>query len=91
MIIFRYAVNKLDQERLQVDFNIGICMDGVCEDIPVLTGLLVPIPFCNTNGTFSLPGGSLTGFLEHVASGATDAAINLVLETLGIKVNNTGC
>ena len=87
MIILRYTIDKLDQEKsFRVDFIIEICIDNVCEDVPVLTEFLVPIPFCNTNGTYGLPGGSLSGFLEHIASGTSDAAINLVLETLGIKV-----
>ena len=84
----RYAVDKLDEEKsFQIDLSLVLCIDNNCETIPVFSKLLVPIPFCNPNGTFSLPGnGTLAGVLEQFGTGASEAAIDLVLSSLGIKV-----
>ncbi|XP_072048757.1 uncharacterized protein [Amphiura filiformis] len=90
----KYKIDKLDaQKSFQIDLSVIVCIDGTCEMIPVVSQLLVPIPFCNTNGTLSLPGGSINGYLTHLAGDVTDTAIDLVLNTLGIKefVSDQAC
>ena len=84
----RYAIDKLDEEKsFLVDLSVMVCIDNSCNTVPIVSQLLVPIPFCNPNATFSLPGnGSLAGVLDKLVSEASDNAIDLVFSTLGIKV-----
>ena len=48
---------------------------------------MVRIPYCNTNGTLSLPGGSLDSYLNQLSGTITEGAIDLVLNTLGVKAS----
>ncbi len=47
-----------------------------------MSALVVPIPFCNSNGTRGLPGGSLESYMEKLAT----RPLNVVLGSLGVKV-----
>ena len=87
-IIFRYLIDKLDEEKsFLVDFSLDLCIDDTCEMVPIVSKLLVPIPLCNPNGTFTLPGnGSIAGVLGQLVADSSDAAIDYVLNSLGIKV-----
>ena len=88
IIVFNsFTIDKVNAAKFfEVSASVNICIDGFCETIPVFTQLLIPIPFCNTNGTLALPGGSVLGYLEQLATDTTEGSVNLVLEALGIKV-----
>ena len=69
------------------DLDLTFCTDGECTDMDVLDGATVPIPFCNPNITFTLPGdGSIIGFAKFVGKGVGDEAIQAVLRKLGLEV-----
>ena len=71
----------------EIDLYLRICIDGICDTISVVSRLLIPIPFCNQDGSFTLPGnGTLAGVLEQFAEDASNTAVDFILETLGIKV-----
>ncbi len=84
----RYSIDKLDTEKsFEVELFVTLCIDDDCDVIPVVSEFLIPIPFCNRNGTLSLPGdGTLAGYVEHSMKDAKAAAVDLVLNSLGIKV-----
>ena len=80
-------MDKVDEQRsFSYHLAVDVCIDDSCESISILSQWLVPIPFCNTNGTLALPGGSIDGYLSHLNGIVTEEAISLVLHTLGIKV-----
>ena len=75
------------QKVFQIDLSVTLCIDGTCRPIYLLQAAHVPIPVCNENATFSLPGdGTISGYLESLGGQVTDAAVDLVLEHLGLKV-----
>lgn len=85
---YSFTVDKLTAEKVfVVDLSVTLCIDGTCTPINLLHGARVPIPICNANGTFSLPGdGTIAGYLDTLTGGITDAAVDLVFESLGLKV-----
>ena len=87
----RFTVDKLTAKKeFLIDLSVSLCIDGTCTPINLLQGAHVPIPICNTNATFSLPGdGSIAGYLDTLAGEITDVAVDLVLDTLGLKVTLT--
>ena len=86
-ILCRYAINKLnDQKSFSIDFEIDVCIDNTCKTVPIISALVVPIPFCNSNGTQGLPGGSLESYMEQLATDAEYVAVDVILSTLGVKV-----
>ena len=84
----RFTVDKLTaQKEFLIDLSVSLCIDGTCAPINLLQGALVPIPICNPNATLSLPGdGSIAGYLDTLAGEVTDVAVDLVLDSLGLKV-----
>ncbi|CAH1242180.1 Hypp6488 [Branchiostoma lanceolatum] len=74
-----------------VDFAVSLCLDGDCsETFPLLKQSRIPQLGCNTN--FTLPGGSIHGFMkyllndtiENVGQELSEAGINAVLKHLGL-------
>ena len=54
-----YSINKLDAEKVfEIDFGASVCPDGeeCIFDIDIIEDYRVPIPLCNSNFSFSLPG-----------------------------------
>ncbi|XP_071798137.1 uncharacterized protein [Asterias amurensis] len=82
-----FTVDKLTaQKEFLIDLFVSLCIDGTCTPINLLQGAHVPIPICNPNATFSLPGdGSIAGYLDTLTGGITDAAVDLVLNKLGLQ------
>ncbi|XP_022102001.1 uncharacterized protein LOC110985344 [Acanthaster planci] len=82
-----YNVDKLTaQKEFLIDLSVVLCIDGSCRPIHLLQAAHVPIPICNPNATFTLPGdGTISGYLESLGGQVTDAAIDLVLEYLNLK------
>ncbi|XP_066300826.1 uncharacterized protein [Branchiostoma lanceolatum] len=87
-----YSINKDDLEKMfVVDFAVSLCLDGDCsETFPLLKQSRIPQLGCNTN--FTLPGGSIHGFMkyllndtiENVGQELSEAGINAVLKHLGL-------
>ena len=85
----RYTVDKLDKPRsFSFDMSVNVCIDSSCETITVLSQWLISLTSCSSNGTLTLPGGSIDGFLLQLAGDVTDEAVELVLDTLGVKVSH---
>ena len=85
---FRYSIAKLtDVFRLTLDMS--LCLDDACHEIGVFNELDIPIPFCNTNfSSFQLPGdGTILGFAEYLGEKVGDAAVNMIIERLGLDVS----
>ena len=87
LLYCRYTINKPGDEFFVIDFAIDVCIDSGCKVVQLLSQQMVPIPFCYTNGTLSLPGGSLDGYLRQLAGNIVEENIDLVLNTLGVKVS----
>ena len=62
-----------------------MCIDNACKKVPIVSQMLIPIPFCNPNGTL-LGNGSFAGVLDYFKEDASIAAVDLVLNSLGVKV-----
>ena len=87
-VICSFAVSKQrGVNTYLINFELTTCIDGPCETLPILTEVLVAIPPCNINGTFTLPGGSVEEYVNRLpVAGITDSVIDTVLSTLGVKV-----
>ena len=87
----RFSVDKLDVEKsFSVSLSIELCIDDICDTAEVFKGFKVPIPFCNTDFTnFQLPGdGTIQGFVQELGENIGGAAVNIVVEKLGIAVSS---
>ena len=84
----RFTVDKLTAKKeFLIDLSVSLCIDGTCTPINLLQGAHVPIPICNQNATFSLPGdGSIAGYLDTITGEITNVSVDLVLGSLGLKV-----
>ena len=84
----RFSIDKRDdQQSFSLDLDFEFCVDNDCKPMEILNGALVPIPLCNPNTTFGLPGGgSIVKFAEFLQGRITDEAIQAVLRRLGIEV-----
>ena len=55
-----YTIDKLTEDKVFVlDLALSLCLpDSECDtpSIDILKGIRVPIPLCNENATFALPG-----------------------------------
>ena len=90
----RFSVDKLDLEKsFSVSLAIELCIDDACETVRVFEDFKVPIPFCNSNFTsFQLPGdGTIQGFVQELGENIGGAAVNVVVEKLGIAVSSFSC
>ena len=84
----RFTIDKLDDiQSFALSLDIEFCPDGDCTSMEILDDLIIPIPFCNPNITFSLPGdGSIAGFVEFLKDKITDESVTAVLRKLGLEV-----
>ena len=86
-LLFRYNVNKLAKSFI-VSLSLNLWIDGNLRQINLLQGAQIPIPICNSNATFTLPGdGTVDGYLAFLKGMITDEAVDLVLDSLDLKVN----
>ena len=75
------------EEFFKINLAITICYNNACPTISVLRNAAVPIPLCNLDATFELPGGgSFAAFAQYLAGNVGDFAIQAGLRKLGIKV-----
>ena len=82
----RYSANT-SEEFFVLNLSVDLCIDNFCDAITILGDQIVPIPLCNPNGTLTLPGdGTILGYVESLYSEADEAAVDIVLSALGIKV-----
>ena len=84
------TIDKLDaEESFRINLDISVCIDSDCSTTPVLQDSLVPIPFCNLNASFQLPGdGSFAGLARELAGNVGELAIQAGLRKLGIEVGS---
>ncbi len=76
-------------QTLIITLSVYVCIDENCDRTPILSDNVVPMPFCNENGTLSLPGdGTIDGFLRHISGRYNGTIIDTVLSSLGIKVRS---
>ncbi|XP_038050876.1 uncharacterized protein LOC119724026 [Patiria miniata] len=96
-ITLRYSINKLESEKMfEIDFGASICQgaDDCIFDVDIIQDYRVPIPFCNSNFSFALPGGNnLRDFVNEVGRNAGQEAVNVFLEFIGLrdKINDGQC
>ena len=74
---------------MKVTLSIELCIDDGCETVKVFENLKVPIPLCSTNFTsLLLPGnGTIQGFAAVLANNVGEAAVDVVVEKLGLTVS----
>ncbi|XP_072033446.1 LOW QUALITY PROTEIN: uncharacterized protein [Amphiura filiformis] len=82
-----WSVDKLSSEKVfQIDLRLGICIEGDCVEVIILDGIKLPIPICDTNAEFKLPGdGSVSGFLSEIGSTSGIFAVDAVLRHLDLQ------
>ncbi|XP_019616817.1 PREDICTED: uncharacterized protein LOC109464305 [Branchiostoma belcheri] len=88
-----YSIDKDDLEKMfVVNVVVSLCLDGDCsETLPLLKQSKIPQIGCITN--FTLPGGSIHGFMEYLLNNTienagrelTEAGISAVLKHLGLN------
>ena len=69
--------------------KLTLCIDGTCNDIPVLPGILLPKPACtNEPQSHRLPRDvTITEFKDSLGGEVGDPAVELVLQKLGFYVS----
>ena len=72
----------------ELNLSFTISVEGEDSNFPILSSTTVPIPVCNEDASFSLPGdGSIGGFVKALGESFAQTAVDEVLKRLGIKVN----
>ena len=80
------TIDKVE-ESFQINLDMTFCLDGDCTPIPILSDAIIPIPFCNPNATFELPGdGSFAALAKDLGGNVGELAIQAGLRKLGIQV-----
>ena len=89
LIFCRYSVDKLDVEKVFVlSLALQIDIEGDVTAITILSDINVPIPGCNEDASFTLPGdGSIQGFVRAVGENFGQAAVQAVFRKLGLEVS----
>ncbi len=73
---------------LTVDLAFSVEVEGSTTYFSMLSDAQLPIPLCDENTPFILPGdGTIAGFAQLFSDGFTPTAVDVVLERLGLKVN----
>ncbi len=84
--IFRFSVSKLDADKVfEVDLSFQLKLDGDITNFNIATDTRVPIPICDPNAAFTLPGDwSITAFVRAVGKNVGQSAVEAVWRNLGI-------
>ena len=84
----RFSVDKLSEQKLfRIDFTFTLTLEEETTVNPILRDFTLPVPICNQDIPFSLPGdGSIQGFVKRVGRNFTQTAVDVVLHQLGVKV-----
>ena len=81
-------MTKLDQQKhfaFYLSFN--LTLDDNTEEFPFISGATLPMPDCNEDSVYVLPGdGSIKGFADTLGTNASQTAVELVLRQLEFKV-----
>ena len=90
MPFYRYSIGKSESTE-QLSFNLAYRLE-MEEEIPVNFNILsdyrVPIPVCNENFTYMLPGdGTIEDFARRIGNNFTQLAVDDVLQQLQIDVS----
>ncbi len=74
---------------LTVDLAFSVQVEGSTTYFSMLSDAQLPIPLCDGNTPFILPGdGTIAGFARLYSDGFTTTAVDVVLEQLGLKANS---
>ena len=86
----RYSIARSeDASVFSITLDLIVCIDDVCNIIPVFHEVGLPNPQCDIDySTFALPGdGSVAGFLEYLDGNVGESATELILKKYGLEVN----
>ena len=85
----RFSVLKLDDtDEFNFDLDLMLELEGTTTPITIMADTRVPIPLCNDNPLFTLPGdGSIAGFVRGLGQDISQIAIDIVLQELELKVS----
>ena len=71
-----------------MNLNFQVEIEGVTTTFPILSDIRIPIPICNENAIFVLPGdGSIEDFARIYGDGFSKTAVDVVLQRLGLEVS----
>ncbi len=84
----RYSLDR-SEDTLSITLDLILCIDSICNTIPVFSEVGLPKPVCNVDySTFTLPGdGSVAGFVEYLDGNVGEFATEIVLKKYGLEVN----
>ena len=84
--LYRFMVDRLDQtNEFSVDLSLELFIEGKTTNFMVYSDARIPIPLCNEDATFVLPGdGTVNGFLLAIGGNVASTAIEAVMYHLGI-------
>ncbi len=86
---YRYSIGKIESTK-QFSFNLAyrLEIDEEPVDFNILSDYHVPIPVCNRNSAYMLPGdGTIEDFARRIGTNFTQLALNVVLRQLRIDVS----
>ncbi|XP_072033123.1 uncharacterized protein [Amphiura filiformis] len=90
-----FSIDKLDDDKeFLVNLALKLDIEGDITELGILSNTRFPIPLCNTNATFTLPGGgSIDGFVRALGDNVGQAAVAVVLRQLGLEqyISNQQC
>ena len=77
----------MEEKYFVLDFSLRLEIENEISEYIIISGTRIPIPVCNENATFTLPGdGSIEGFVKAVGETVGQTAIEIVLRQLGLQV-----
>ena len=85
-LLYRFTVDRLDQtSEFSVDLSLELFIEDKTTNFMVYSDARMPIPLCNEDATFVLPGdGTVKGFLLAIGENIASTAIEAVMYHLGI-------
>ena len=77
-----------ETKELSLNLNFQLEIEGNTTTFNILSDTRIPIPTCNENVTFALPGdGTIEDFAIVYANEFSQTAVDVVLQRLGLEVS----